>query len=126
MPSPRGLLPGRNPSTRLKALILLSLTVDVLWQKDFLDEVLAVLDERDVKAVFFITGEWLRENQQEAQKIVAYGHQLGNQTFSHSKLLLLTEEEIINEISKFNTLCQDLLNYQPIFSGLLTESITSG
>jgi peptidoglycan/xylan/chitin deacetylase (PgdA/CDA1 family) len=91
------------------------LTVDVLWQKDFLDEVLALLDERDVKAVFFITGEWLRENQQEAQKIIAYGHQLGNQTFSHSKLLLLTEEEIINEISKFNTLCQDLLNYQPIF-----------
>lgn len=91
------------------------LTFDVLWQKEHLEDILAFLEGRRIKAVFFVTGEWLKKNHLEAQKIIAHGHQLGNHTFSHGKLLYLTEEEIEAEISKFNQLCLELLNFYPTF-----------
>ncbi len=97
----------------LKSVVFL--TFDLLWQKDHLEDILAFLDERGIKAIFFVTGEWIKKNHQEAQKIIDHGHQLGNHTFSHGKLLLMTEEEIIEEISKFNKLCNELLNYNPTF-----------
>ncbi|RJX24352.1 MAG: polysaccharide deacetylase family protein [Dethiobacter sp.] len=91
------------------------LTFDVLWQKEHLDDILEFLEERRIKAIFFVTGEWLKKNNHEAQKIIDYGHQLGNQTFSHVRLLLMKEEEIEQEIAKFIKLSQELLHYKPTF-----------
>ena len=90
-------------------------TFDVLWQAEDLEILLRCLEEQEVKAIFFITGEWLKKNYQEAKKIIDFGHYLGNKTLSHGKLLLMTEEEIAGEIGKFNELCIELLDYRPFF-----------
>lgn len=74
-----------------------------------------ILDSYEVKAVFFLTGEWLGKNFREAQSIIDHGHEIGNHTYSRSRLILLEEEEIEEEIIKFNTLCRELLDYQPSF-----------
>jgi len=91
------------------------LTFDVLWQKEPLEELLEFLEKRKIKAIFFVTGEWLKKNYPEGQKILSKGHQLGNHTFSHRKLLYMAEEEIEEEIKKFNMLCQNLFGFYPTF-----------
>ncbi|NMB41307.1 MAG: polysaccharide deacetylase family protein [Firmicutes bacterium] len=106
-PEPIYQVEGRGP--------VVFLTFDVLWQKAHLGDILKYLEEQDIEAVFFVTGEWLKKNHEEAQQIIACGHQLGNHTYSHSKLLLMTTEEITNEIVKFNELSCKLLGYHPLF-----------
>jgi peptidoglycan-N-acetylglucosamine deacetylase len=90
-------------------------TFNILWEKEHLPAILEILEEHEIKAVFFVTGEWLKKYPVEAQKITEYGHELGNRTYSQSRLLLIQEEKIVNEIESFNKLSQELLGYYPQF-----------
>ncbi|MDO9536380.1 MAG: polysaccharide deacetylase family protein [Bacillota bacterium] len=90
-------------------------TFNVLWEKEHLGEILEILDKYEVMAVFFLAGEWLKKYPQEAQSIIEHGHEIGNNTYSRSRLILLEEEKIEKEIIKFNTLSRELLGYHPSF-----------
>jgi peptidoglycan/xylan/chitin deacetylase (PgdA/CDA1 family) len=90
-------------------------TFNVLWEKEHLCYILDILDEHDIRAIFFITGEWLERNPLEAKKIIENGHELGNSTYSGARLLTMPEEEIVAEIKQFNGLCRELLGFYPLF-----------
>lgn len=64
----------------------------------YTDEVLSILRERQVKATFFVTGKETEANIDEARRIVADGHELGNHSYSHSTLVLKSLGEIREEI----------------------------
>ncbi|NMB35192.1 MAG: polysaccharide deacetylase family protein [Firmicutes bacterium] len=93
----------------------LFLTFNLPWGESQLDTLLRILDEHDSRAVFFISGHWLKEYPQNAKKIINGGHQIGNHTFSYARLLALKEEEIEQEISSFNKLCEETCNINPVF-----------
>jgi len=46
-----------------------------------------VLRAEGVRATFFVTGAALEENIAEAQRIVAEGHELGNHSYSHKRMV---------------------------------------
>ena len=46
-------------------------------------QILAVLDDADVRASFFLIGEAIARNRGEANAIVDAGHEVGNHTFTH-------------------------------------------
>src|SRR5215475_7640909 len=52
------------------------------------EEVLSILNEEGVKATFFVIGEDLERNLEEGRKIVAAGHELGNHSYSHKRMVL--------------------------------------
>src|SRR5262245_16641673 len=54
------------------------------------EEVLSILNEAGVKATFFVIGSELEQNLEEGRKIVAAGHELGNHTYSHKRMVLKT------------------------------------
>lgn len=89
-------------------------TFNVLWEKEHLPVILDILDENDIRAVFFITGEWLKRNPHEAKAILEKGHELGNYTYSRAKLLTMPEEKVAEEIKSFNTLSRELLGFHPL------------
>lgn len=90
-------------------------TFNLSWGESQLDALLRLLDQHEIKAVFFISGHWLEKYLQRAKEITDHGHWIGNHTFSYSRLTTLEEEEIDQEISRFNNLCQDVCNVKPIF-----------
>src|SRR5262245_14551677 len=53
-------------------------------------EILKALDETQVKATFFLIGGELEQNQAEGRKIVAAGHEVGNHSYSHTRMLLVS------------------------------------
>lgn len=67
---------------------IVALTFDDGPTAGFTGEVLAILDELDVTATFFVTGKEVTENPQEARAIVAAGHELGNHSYSHPRMVL--------------------------------------
>ncbi|WP_137790234.1 polysaccharide deacetylase family protein [Bacillus sp. E(2018)] len=71
---------------------------------DLTDQILTILKEEEVKATFFVTGREMEENLKEAKEIVSEGHELGNHSYSHERMVLKTPSYIKGEIEKTDEL----------------------
>lgn len=68
------------------------------------DKILPLLDKYQAKATFFLIGNEIEKYQEEAQKIVKAGHQVGNHTYSHNRMIFKTPSYIKAEIEKTDRL----------------------
>jgi chitin deacetylase len=82
------------------------------------NEILRVLDEMNVKATFFVVGAELERNMAEGRKIVAAGHELGNHSYSHTRMILVTPAFVQQEIEMTDRLIREAgydsdINFRP-------------
>ncbi|THE09415.1 polysaccharide deacetylase [Bacillus timonensis] len=71
------------------------------------NEILPLLEKYDVKATFFLIGQDIEKYPEEAKKIVEAGHQVGNHTYSHNRMVFKSPSYIKVEIDKTNQLLRD-------------------
>ncbi len=76
------------------------LTFDDYGTKTEVHEILAILSEYRVKAMFFLQADWAGEHPKLVKKIAAAGHVLGNHSVTHPVLFTLSPQEITQEISR--------------------------
>ncbi len=67
-------------------------------------QLLPLLDKYNAKATFFVIGNELEKNLEEGKKIAQAGHQIGNHSYSHKRMVFKTPSFIQQEIEKTNTL----------------------
>lgn len=84
------------------------------------EEVLSILNEENVKATFFVIGADLEKNLDQGRKIVTAGHELGNHTYSHKRMVLKTPSFIESEIERTDQLIrqtgyQGAIHFRPPF-----------
>jgi len=84
---------------------LVALTFDDGPTKN-VSQILPLLDKYNAKATFFLIGEEIEKHPEEAKKIVEAGHQIGNHTYSHNRMVFKTPSYIIEEIQKTDQLIQ--------------------
>lgn len=82
---------------------LIALTFDDGPTQKYTNSVLAILDEHNVKATFFVTGREVEMFPDEAIKIMTAGHELGNHTWSHPRMVLKSPTFIASEIEDTDT-----------------------
>ncbi|MFC7785503.1 polysaccharide deacetylase family protein [Rossellomorea sp. GCM10028870] len=68
------------------------------------DDIIALLKKYEIKATFFLVGNEMEENPEEAKKLVEEGHQIGNHTYSHHRMILKSPSFIKEEIEKTDDL----------------------
>jgi peptidoglycan-N-acetylglucosamine deacetylase len=100
---------------------IVALTFDDGPTKENTDKVLQILKEVDAKATFYLIGGDLEKNLAEGKKIAAAGHEIGNHTYSHQRMVLKSPSFIENEIEKTNKLIratgyQGEINFRPPYS----------
>jgi peptidoglycan-N-acetylglucosamine deacetylase len=83
---------------------IVALTFDDGPTVDGTNEILKVLDEMQVKATFFLIGGELEQNLAEARKIVAAGHEVGNHSYTHTRMLLVSPSFVREEVEKTDRL----------------------
>jgi peptidoglycan/xylan/chitin deacetylase (PgdA/CDA1 family) len=71
------------------------------------EEILALLERLEVKGTFFLTGRELERNMEEAKKIVSAGHELGNHTFAHKRMVFRTPSFMRREIDLTDALIRE-------------------
>ncbi|MDQ1147794.1 peptidoglycan/xylan/chitin deacetylase (PgdA/CDA1 family) [Bacillus sp. SORGH_AS 510] len=71
------------------------------------DSILPLLDKYNAKATFFLIGHDIEKYPEEAEKIAAAGHQLGNHTYSHNRMVFKSPSYINKEIEKTDQLIRD-------------------
>jgi chitin deacetylase len=84
------------------------------------DEILRVLEEKSVKATFFVIGAELERNLAAGRKLVAAGHELGNHSYAHDRMLLVTPDFVRQEVEKTDRLIREAgyggeINFRPPF-----------
>ena len=71
------------------------------------DDIIALLKKYDIKATFFLIGNEMEENPEEAKKLVNEGHQIGNHTYSHNRMILKSPSFIKEEIESTDDLIRE-------------------
>ena len=83
---------------------IVALTFDDGPTPQFTGEILGVLAGQNVKATFFLIGSDLEKNPEEGGKIVSAGHEIGNHSYSHTRMVLVTPSFVREEIMKTDSL----------------------
>lgn len=86
---------------------VVALTLDDGPTANYTQEVLKILSEKNVKATFFLTGKELKENINLGKEIVKNGHQIGNHSYSHERMVFKSLPFIKNEIETTNKLIKE-------------------
>ncbi|HEY9062252.1 MAG TPA: delta-lactam-biosynthetic de-N-acetylase [Pseudobacteroides sp.] len=74
------------------------LTFDEGYENGYTPKILDVLRDNNVKAVFFITGPYLKGHQDLVTRMVEEGHEVGNHTINHPSLPEVDDKRIEEEI----------------------------
>lgn len=83
---------------------VIALTFDDGPSRAYTDEVLSVLAHFDVQATFFLTGKEMAANPEHTRRLLASGHQLANHSFSHPRMVLMSQTAIAKEIEQTDLL----------------------
>jgi chitin deacetylase len=86
---------------------VVALTFDDGPTPDAVNQLLPVLDEEQVHATLFVIGAEMEKNMEAARKIVAAGHQLGNHTYSHERMVLVAPSFVRQEVEKTDALIRE-------------------
>ena len=83
---------------------LIALTIDDGPTPDGVATLLPMLERYDVKATFFLVGEMMERHPQEARRLVQAGHELGNHTYTHKRMLLRWPSTYAEEVERTDKL----------------------
>ncbi len=79
---------------------VIAITFDDGPTRQYTSEIIGVLAARKVQATFFVTGSELTADPETGKQLVAAGHELGNHTFSHERMVLKSSDFIRDEVEK--------------------------
>ena len=79
---------------------LVALTFDDGPTEAFTPEILAILAEKDVTATFFVTGREAEEAPEALRALVAAGHEIGNHSYSHRRMVLMPPAAVRSELDR--------------------------
>lgn len=68
------------------------------------DELLAILEEQDVKATFFLIGVEMERYPEATKRLATSGHEIGNHSYSHSSMIFMSPDSIAREVETTDTL----------------------
>ncbi|MFZ7946378.1 MULTISPECIES: polysaccharide deacetylase family protein [Bacillaceae] len=71
------------------------------------DQILPLLDQYHAKATFFLIGNEIENNPEAAKQIVDAGHQVGNHTYSHKRMIFKMPAYYKEEIEQTDQLIRD-------------------
>ena len=74
-------------------------------------QILDVLKENDVKAMFFVTGHYLNSQPELVKRMADEGHLVGNHSYDHLDHTAISDEEMVEEIESCQQLITETIGY---------------
>ena len=88
---------------------VLYLTFDAGYENGYTDQILNVLKKHNVKAAFFLVGDYLERNGDLVRRMVEEGHIVGNHTASHPNMSKIADKGAFSkELQEVETLFQQI------------------
>lgn len=78
----------------------LYLTFDNGYENGYTAKILDILKEKQVPAIFFVTGHYVKEEPQLLKRMAEEGHLIGNHSWSHPDMTRLSDDKIAEELKR--------------------------
>lgn len=88
------------------------LTFDSGYDNNVLGKMLDVLKEKKVLSTFFVTGDFVLREQELLKRLVNEGHTVGNHTWGHKNITLLSDEELRYQLEKIEQEFERITNHK--------------
>lgn len=88
------------------------LTFDEGYENGYTAAILDTLKEKGVKAVFFVTYDYVKSVPELVRRMIDEGHVVGNHTWSHPSLPDCTQKEVWSEVTKLHEYVKDEFGYE--------------
>ena len=127
--SPTGQWYGRTFTGLSRRSKKIALTFDDGPNDPYTPQLLEVLTRHNVKATFFMLGQYVQARPDLARMVADAGHVIGNHTFSHANLIFLPENRVKKEIEDCELALKDAIGlrssllFRPPFGGRRPASL---
>lgn len=88
------------------------LTFDQGYENGYTEQILDTLKEKNVTAIFFLTGDYAKSETALVNRMIEEGHAIGNHGMTHADFTTLTHEEMVNEIQSLHDFVADKYGYE--------------
>lgn len=88
------------------------ITFDQGYENGYTEKILDTLKEKNVKAIFFLTGDYAKKETALVKRMIDEGHVLGNHGMTHASLPTLSEAEAEKEIMSLHDFVMNNYGYQ--------------
>lgn len=78
----------------------IALTINCAWNANDIDLILETLSKHNVKATFFMVGDWVEKYKEAVKKISDAGHEIANHSDTHPHVNNLSSAENMQQIQK--------------------------
>lgn len=85
-----------------------ALTFDCAWGADDIPQILKALKDENIKATFFIVGQWAEKYPDAVKMISEDGHDIANHSYSHLRMGALDKESIKKDLAKCSSILEGL------------------
>lgn len=101
-----GIVIGNNQDKRI------CLTFDNGYEAGYTEKILDILKDKNVKATFFVTGNYVERNKEIIKRIIDEGHILGNHTYSHKDCTAMSVKDLKEDLLKLHSFVYDEFGYE--------------
>lgn len=88
------------------------LTFDQGYENGYTAPILDVLKEKNVKAIFFLTGDYAKKEETLVKRMIDEGHVLGNHGMTHASMPELNAGELKEEVMSLHEFVADKYGYE--------------
>lgn len=87
-----------------------SLMINVYWGNEYVNLMLDIFKENNIKTTFFVGGSWAKDNPELLKRIYAEGHEIGSHGYSHKEHGKLSYDANFAEIKQCHDMVKSILN----------------
>ena len=92
---------------------LASLTFDAAWGNEDTDELIEILQKYDVKATFFLVGQWVDKYPESVKQLSDAGMEVMNHSNDHAHFAKLSASEIVENVNACNAKIEAITGVRP-------------
>lgn len=85
----------------------IAISFDAAWGADRTDELLAILEEHQIRTTFFLVRFWVEKYPEVVQRISRAGHEIGNHSATHPHMASLSADQIRFELQSTHDLIKE-------------------
>ena len=104
---------------------LVALTFNCAWEENDIPQLLDLLERENIKATFFLVGQWIERYPDSVRQIVDAGYEIGNHSYSHVDFVGAGEEVIRQQMEKTDALIREVTGSDPVLARVPSGSYDS-
>ena len=92
---------------------MLSISFDAAWGNEDTQQLIDILGKYNIKATFFVVGEWVDKYPESVKALADAGHEVMNHSNTHAHMSQLSADEIIADVNACNDKIEAVTGMRP-------------